>query len=601
MALEKQKIISPFMMAGILVVLLPIFFFITLDRMEKLKTHMNSRLLARGSALIRTFEAGTRTGMLTMNWGSRRIQAMLLETSCQPGISHIIITSENGTILAHSNAKKLGTIMDAMPDTSPLDEDFSMVSHRILNPSDTRIFEVFKRFTPLREKHRGRPGPMHPMDRKACRDEGGSSPGKTCDRPWFNAPHSPYGSGDHVHDSPLKKKDTALEAQYIFAGLSMAQVDSAQKQLIRKTIGSGILFFVLGCAGITALVAFQAYQTAKANLTRVKAFSSNIIQNMPAGLMTLSLDKKITSINKAAENILGDPVSAPPSEFIKLCSRIKGEKDVVSEKVTLNPDSLNERRLDVTISSVMDNQNQVQGVLFLFRDLTRLRQLKQEIETTRHLAAIGKLAAGVAHEIRNPLSSIKGFATYFMKQQENNEKGRQTAEIMIQEVERINRSITRLLEFARPVELKKSRVKIREIITHSLKLVQQDLDQKGIKVNVTYHTQKEYLTTDPEKINQVLLNLYINSIYALKESGEITLTISDADEGNMIDIKVADNGCGVDAKDLDALFDPYFTTRPNGTGLGLSIVQKIINSLDGEIRVESEKGKNTTFTITLPS
>lgn len=588
------------MMAGILAVLLPIFFFITLDRMEKLKTHMNSRLLSRGSALIRTFEAGTRTGMLTMNWGSRRIQAMLLETSYQPGISYIIITSANGKILAHSNSEKLGTTINAMPDTSALDENFSMVTHRILKPSDKRVFEVFKQFTPLRGKYRSRPGPMHPMDRKACRDEGGSTPGKTCDRPWFNAPHSPYGSKNHFHGSPLKKKDTALEAQYIFAGLSMAQVDSAQKRLIKKTIGSGIFFFILGCAGITALTAFQAYQTAKASLTRVKAFSSNIIQNMPAGLMTLSLDKKITSINKAAENILGDPVSAPPSEFIKLCSRIKGEKDVVSEKITLNPGSLNERRLDVTISSVMDNQNQVQGVLFLFRDMTRLKQLKQEIETTRHLAAIGKLAAGVAHEIRNPLSSIKGFATYFMKHQENNQKERQTAEIMIQEVERINRSITRLLEFARPVELKKSRVHIRELIAHSLKLVQQDLDQKNIKVIVTYHTQKEFLFTDPEKINQVLLNLYMNSIYAMNESGELAIAISDADKENKINIRVSDTGCGVDPKDLEALFDPYFTTRPNGTGLGLSIVQKIITRLDGEISVQSEKGKNTTFTITLP-
>ncbi|MFO7750895.1 MAG: ATP-binding protein [Desulfobacteraceae bacterium] len=601
MKLRKKlsTFVSPFMMAGILLILLPIFGIITLERMEKQKAYIEGRFIARGLSLISTFEAGTRTGMFTMRWGFQRIQTMLLETSYQPGIAYIIITSKDGEILAHSDASRVGTFLEAMPDTDALADDDSRVDHRTRQHQDTEVFEVFKRFTPLRGRGHGPHGPRHTMD---AMDGQGRPP---------QSRHTAFGQR-HEQKSTLRECPAAIDGNcperqfskeeelYIFAGLSMARANLAKKRLIRDTIGRGIFFFIIGCAGMIALSAFQAYRSAKANLTSVKAFSDNVIENMPAGLITIDNDHRITAMNRAAGKILQERVNAILPEMAKLAGEMNREEQGLSREITLNRDDAGELLLDMTASPVLDNDSRVLGFLFLFRDLTQLKQLQREIETTRHLAAIGKLAAGVAHEIRNPLSSIKGFATYLMKQQKEGHKDRKTAEIMVQEVERINRSITQLLEFAKPVAVETKPVNINDMIVHSLALVQQDLDRKAVNAVVRLHTEKEVFPTDPDRISQILLNLYINAVHAMDVSGELAVEVFDGKRKTDLEIRVTDNGCGIDNDHLEDIFDPYFTTRPTGTGLGLSIVHKIVTNLRGSIRVESEKGRGTTFIVTLP-
>jgi len=222
------------------------------------------------------------------------------------------------------------------------------------------------------------------------------------------------------------------------------------------------------------------------------------------------------------------------------------------------------------------------------------------VETNRRLAAIGKLAAGVAHEIRNPLSSIKGFATYFGKRYEENSSDRQTADIMVKEVERINRSITQLLEFAKPMSVEKKPVDINVMIEHSLKLVYHDIVQKKIQTKVDINLEKPLIYTDGDRMNQVLLNLYINAIQAMEEDGKLGISVQEKEQQGIIEIMVKDNGAGISKETLNLIFDPYFTTRPTGTGLGLSIVHTIIENLGGSIKVQSTKGEGSCFIINLP-
>ncbi len=562
-----SALISPFMMAGVLVVLLPIFGVMTLDRMEKQKEHIKEQLLGRGISLIRTFEAGTRTGMLTMGWGFRRIQAMLQETAGQPDIEYLMITSGEGEILVHSDPDMVGKFFDAMPDIAQVQEDTLLVGHRKRQVQETPVFEVYKRFSPLAMGFRGRHKFMHPMGQEMPHTEGQLS-----------------GTGEH----------------YIFAGLSMTRARQAQDRLVRETIGRGILFFVMGCIGMIGLFAFQAYRSARDSLTSVKAFSDNVVQNMPAGLVTIDPDHRITSMNRAAQKILGRIPEKPFPQMIELVGEMEDLKGPVSREITLEKGEISELRLDMTASPILDNQETVVGFLFLFRDLTQLKELKKKVETTRHLAAIGKLAGGVAHEIRNPLSSIKGFATYFGKRYEHNPDDRETAQIMVQEVERINRSVTQLLEFAKPLVVENKQIRVDSLISHSLKLVQMDLDKKSIKTLVTLKTDKVFFITDPDRINQVLLNLYMNAIHAMDQGGELVVEVLDAPDKTGLEIQVMDNGCGIDKKHLDDVFDPYFTTRSGGTGLGLSIVHRIIENLKGGIWVESEKNRGTCFIIRLP-
>jgi len=266
----------------------------------------------------------------------------------------------------------------------------------------------------------------------------------------------------------------------------------------------------------------------------------------------------------------------------------------------VRPGAPDELRLDMTASPILDDADAIQGFIFLFRDLTQLRELKKEVEINRRLAAIGKLAGGVAHEIRNPLSSIKGFATYFARRYENDPEDAETAKIMVQEVERINRSVTQLLEFAKPLAVEIKAVELVPLIRHSLKLVSHDLDKKNIYASVVNHSRHELISTDPDRINQVLLNLYMNAVNAMGDSGTLTVEIKDTEDTKGIEISVRDTGCGIDPRDMDSIFDPYFTTRPKGTGLGLSIVHRIVENLRGEIRVESELDRGSSFIVVLP-
>ncbi len=472
--------ISPFIVIGVLLVMFPIFAFMTLDRMKTVKTHIKDQLVIKGISLIQTFEAGTRTGMLTMGWGQRRIQTMLQETALQPDVAYIMIVTDQGTVLAHSDPSQVGQKREFLPDFSAQTDQFSVAGYRIRSESSEQIFEVFKWFTPLRSgmnRLNGRSMPMHGIHGRNLEPEK-ILPSRPLDLMEFS------------------RSEDAI----IIVGLTMVQASRVQAGLVREAIGRGIILFVLGCAGVLILTTFQAYRTTKARLISAKALSE---------------------------------------------------------------------------------------------------KLKQEVETTRHLAAIGKLAGGVAHEIRNPLSSIKGFATYFEKKYADHPDDSETARIMVQEVERINRSIIQLLEFAKPMAVEKKEVEIRDLISHSLKLVAHDLEKKSITATTDIQSSGSLFYMDPDRVNQILLNLYMNSLAAMEAGGTLTVTVIDVLPEKDLEIRVADNGCGMDDHVLSDMFDPYFTTRPDGTGLGLSIVHRLVESLGGEIRVKSTKGKGTTVSIYL--
>jgi two-component system sensor histidine kinase HydH len=240
------------------------------------------------------------------------------------------------------------------------------------------------------------------------------------------------------------------------------------------------------------------------------------------------------------------------------------------------------------------------GTIILCRDLTEVQSLKRELETSRRLASLGRLAAGVAHEIRNPLSSIKGFATYFKERYRDNPDDQKTSEIMIQEVDRLNRVITQLLEFARPPVIQKKRASLQSLIQHSLKMIERQGSAKGIQVLSHLSTDVRELDLDPDGINQVLLNLYLNAIEAMERGGTLTVSLYREERSPWVKIMVSDTGTGISKEDLEHVFDPYFTTKQTGTGLGLAIVHKIIEAHGGEVRVESEIGRGTAVSVLLP-
>ena len=171
---------------------------------------------------------------------------------------------------------------------------------------------------------------------------------------------------------------------------------------------------------------------------------------------------------------------------------------------------------------------------------------------------------------------------------------------MIQEVDRLNRVITQLLEFARPPVIQKKRASLQSLIQHSLKMIETQASAKRIKILSHLPSEIKEVSLDPDGINQVLLNLYLNAVEAMNQEGTLRVSLFAEQGSPWVKIMVSDTGMGIRKEDLEHVFDPYFTTKQTGTGLGLAIVHKIIEAHGGEVNVESEIGRGTTVSVLLP-
>jgi two-component system sensor histidine kinase HydH len=236
-------------------------------------------------------------------------------------------------------------------------------------------------------------------------------------------------------------------------------------------------------------------------------------------------------------------------------------------------------------------------------DLSELKRLEKEIQRHDRLVALGKMAAGVAHEVRNPLSSIKGFATLLGSKFKDGSQEHETANLLVHEAERLNRSITELLNYARPTTLKKEKINLGDLVSSSLKLVSSDAQALGVKTSLEIDSEVPEIEADMDRINQVLLNLYLNGLQAMEDSSsekELKVSVQSDDTEGVIRIEVQDNGQGIPQESIDKVLDPYFTTKPKGTGLGLALAYKIIDEHNGTIRFKSTEGQGTVVSVTIP-
>ena len=203
----------------------------------------------------------------------------------------------------------------------------------------------------------------------------------------------------------------------------------------------------------------------------------------------------------------------------------------------------------------------------MLKDLSDVRRLQKEVARNQRLATVGSLAAGVAHEIRNPLSSIKGFATYFKERYREVPEDLHIADIMIQEVDRLNRVVGQLLEFARPVNITARPVSLKSFIEDSLKLVERQAEEKRIRVRTRFPADAARVIIDPDRMSQVMLNLYLNAIDAMESSGgDLEVAVDAVGDGRLLRVDISDTGAGIATADLAHIFDPYFTTKASGNG-----------------------------------
>lgn len=232
-----------------------------------------------------------------------------------------------------------------------------------------------------------------------------------------------------------------------------------------------------------------------------------------------------------------------------------------------------------------------------------IRRLEEEIRRKEKLAAVGTLAAGVAHEIRNPLSSIKGYATYFGMRFPEGSEDRKAAGVMVREVERLNRVISELIGLSRPSDVRPVAAPLEDSVAHVLRLIAQDAEKRGVRLVNGLPADLPPARMDPDRLGQALLNICLNALDAMPDGG--TLTLGCTVEKQHLVLSVTDTGQGIAPENLNHIFDPYFTTKGHGTGLGLATVHKIVEALEGEVYVRSRQATadtpgRTTFFIRLP-
>jgi len=210
---------------------------------------------------------------------------------------------------------------------------------------------------------------------------------------------------------------------------------------------------------------------------------------------------------------------------------------------------------------------------------------------------VATLAAGMAHEIRNPLSCVKTFAEYLPKKYDDPEFREKFSRIVGQEVGKIENLVKRLLDFAKPPPLAKQPVRISQLVDETVDFLQGSLVNKRIEV-VRAYARHDAVVADRTQLKQVFLNLFLNSIQAMERPG--CITVSTASEDGHLSVVIADTGTGIAKEHLPRVFDPFYTTKPEGTGLGLSVVHSIVREHGGRVLMDSAPGRGTTVELQLP-
>jgi PAS domain S-box-containing protein len=232
------------------------------------------------------------------------------------------------------------------------------------------------------------------------------------------------------------------------------------------------------------------------------------------------------------------------------------------------------------------------------RDITELKELEKKYYESQKLAAIGQLSAGIAHEVRNPLSSIKMSLQILEKRMQPEGNDLKRFKIAQREVEHLEKLVSDVLIYAKPSDPHKEHSDMKSIIEGSLAMVEKSVKDKDIDIQKRYAEGIGVIPVDPQMMTQALINIFQNAIDAMEPGGRLMISLRNEDDTLVIEIE--DNGCGIDEEDLPYVYNPFFTKKNYGTGLGLTQVKKIIDQHDGEIEVKSKKGEGTRFIITLP-
>ncbi len=352
-----------------------------------------------------------------------------------------------------------------------------------------------------------------------------------------------------------------------------------------------------------------------------RIYNEILLQNLTTGVVAADADGRITVFNQEAAQIAGlntnggertvGDLPAPLRDIIQT-TLTSGERQEDREvELRAAAGSTFARASSATFRG---QGGELLGALMVVTDITALKRLELQIRRSDRLASLGTLSAGMAHEIKNPLVSIKTFAQLLPERYQESDFRATFSSLIVHEIDRIDSLVNQLLRFARPAKPLLRPMHVHEVLEKTFQLVQHRLYQKEIKINRMFEASLDTIRADSDQMEQVFLNFFLNAMDAMKRGGELTveteirtgdslvtrLLPADEERHEALCISIRDTGEGIKKEDIARVFDPFFTTKDFGTGLGLSVVHGIIEEHGGQIEVESDVAKGTVFHIFLP-
>jgi signal transduction histidine kinase len=351
-----------------------------------------------------------------------------------------------------------------------------------------------------------------------------------------------------------------------------------------------------------------------------EGFFRDLVWSLRNGVLAVTIDGRIAVMNDVAYRILGLPprrsdigrpftgvLQAQP-EVARIIARAF-EMSHLPNRAELRLKS-SRKVIGYTISQVRDSRNRLTGATLFFKDLTRVEQLEERERLRDRLAALGEMAAAIAHEVKNPLAGIEVMAGILKRTLPDSKDAQTILGDIIKEAKMANAIVLEVLDFVRPIRLQVEHMSVTEVINDAIALAEAQAPRGNVHVSVSV-PQGMSIQGDPHQVRQVFTNLVINAFEAMNGRGAVRIEASELPEeeplpggeaiaGPMIQVDVVDDGPGVPADVIDRIFSPFFTTKPQGTGLGLAIVRKIVNAHDGRIDLNTMAAGGTQFRVTLP-
>jgi len=589
---------SPWLLAAASLLLALIIVVFAVNNFQREKELMTFAMVQEGQAVLNLVSSSSRTAvrgeMMRGDLSSIDlvdiIRQVIESSSEHQGIVSLSVVKEGGEVVVTSGQHQLKNRLDesTVDFLRSLQLQKTPALFRIITKlgTDEEVFQIAALFQPFMFK---KEMPLHMREMSRGRMSRGGR-----------------DAGENAWQEP-SMRDLLNTNYFLIAELDMSDYrQSVRRQFVQLVILSFVMLLV-GVGSLLSLIMLKGFKGSQLRLKRMSAFTDVLISEMPVGIIAIDADGIVRTCNPSSCSILGityesvlgyraDQVLPEPlSQLFTKKEVNQHELSGIELTCIVGTVEKNLHVVRVTIEHFAESRS---GNMLILQDLTTQKKLERELRRNERHAALGKMAAGVAHELRNPLSSIKGLALLLKSKLHNTVPGEEAADVLVSEVERLDRSISELLNYTRQDILQLQQVHVKELIRKALVLVNTDVVNAGIKIEQMYEPDNLLIKGDPDKLTQVLLNILLNSLQATDSGGTIHIAVTIHHE--MANIVVRDNGAGIEPQHLERIFDPYFTTKNDGTGLGLSLSSKIVEDHHGSIAIESVEGVGTTVTVSLP-